>query len=185
MNKVVTSREEILKRSRELIRDKGYGALNIRSVAKQCNVAVGSIYNYFTSKSELIAAVVASVWGEIFTHPEDKRVFFDSILCIDWIYARIKYGAEQYPNFLSLHSLIFMSEDSTKGKELMQSAWLHIQKALEDVLLNDTKIRKDAFNSAFTAKDFAKIEFDIMLASMLRNDFDNSSIRELIKRTLY
>ena len=72
MNPVVTSKEEILKTSRKLIQQQGWTAINIRSVAAACGVSVGSIYNYFDSKSALISAVVESIWCEIFHRPEDK-----------------------------------------------------------------------------------------------------------------
>ena len=62
MNPVVTSKEEILKTSRKLIQQQGWTAINIRSVAAACGVSVGSIYNYFDSKSALISAVVESIW---------------------------------------------------------------------------------------------------------------------------
>ena len=51
MNTIVTSKEEILKTSREMIRQQGWSAISIRSVAAACGVSVGSIYNYFDSKS--------------------------------------------------------------------------------------------------------------------------------------
>ena len=54
MNKVVTSKEEILQTSRKLIQKKGWSAVSIRSVASACDVSVGSIYNYFDSKTDLI-----------------------------------------------------------------------------------------------------------------------------------
>ena len=54
MNTVVTSKEDILKTSRELIQQRGWSAVNIRSVAIACGVSVGSIYNYFDSKAALI-----------------------------------------------------------------------------------------------------------------------------------
>ena len=78
MNTVVTSREEILKTSRELIQQQGWSAVNIRSVASACGVSVGSIYNYFDSKSALVGATVESVWCEIFHRPEDSTVFQDT-----------------------------------------------------------------------------------------------------------
>ena len=75
MNTVVTSKDEILKTSRELIRSQGWSAISIRSVAAACGVSVGSIYNYFDSKAELVGATVESVWCEIFRRPEDATVF--------------------------------------------------------------------------------------------------------------
>ena len=43
MNTNVTSKEEILKVSRALIKEKGWSAVHIRSVAAACGVSVGSI----------------------------------------------------------------------------------------------------------------------------------------------
>lgn len=69
MNNTATSKEEILKTSRKLIQENGWTGVNIRSVAAACGVSVGCIYNYFDSKTALVGATVASVWGDIFHHP--------------------------------------------------------------------------------------------------------------------
>ena len=71
MNTIVTSKEAILRTSRQLIQQQGWNAVNIRAVAKACDISVGSIYNYFGSKSELVAATVESVWCDIFHFPEN------------------------------------------------------------------------------------------------------------------
>ena len=60
-------KEEILKTSRELIRQQGWSSVSIRSVAAACGVSVGSIYNYFDSKAALLSETVSSVWQKIFT----------------------------------------------------------------------------------------------------------------------
>ena len=105
MNTIVTSKEEILKTSREMIRQQGWSAISIRSVAAACGVSVGSIYNYFDSKSDLVGATVESVWCEIFHRPEDDAVFHDVQACIVWMYERMAYGCRQYPGFFTLHSV--------------------------------------------------------------------------------
>ena len=67
----VTSDKAILQASRTLLQEQGWTALNIRSVAAACGVSVGSIYNRFGSKSQLVAATVESIWQEIFCLPQD------------------------------------------------------------------------------------------------------------------
>ena len=42
--------------------EKGYAAMKIRSVAKSCQVAVGTVYNYFPSKEVLAASVLLDRW---------------------------------------------------------------------------------------------------------------------------
>lgn len=130
MNPVVTSKEEILKTSRELIQQQGWTAINIRSVAAACGVSVGSIYNYFDSKSALISAVVESIWCEIFRRPEDGAVFQDTLACVTWMYERMKYGCRNYPGFFTLHALAFLGEDKSGGRQKMQQTWQHILEEL-------------------------------------------------------
>lgn len=185
MNTIVTSKEEILKISRELIRQQGWSAVNIRSVAAACGVAVGSIYNYFDSKSALVGATVESVWYEIFHRPGNENMFQDTQGCIIWMYERMEYGCKQYPGFFTLHSLGFMQEDKSDGRRWMQKTWRHILSELRSVLKRDTKVRPDAFTEQFTVEKFADILFSLMLSALLRQDYDPSAVLEIVHRTLY
>lgn len=185
MNTAVTSKEEILKTSRELIRRQGWSAVSIRSVAAGCGVSVGSIYNYFDSKTDLIGATVESVWCEIFHRPEDDAVFQDVQACVAWMYQRMAYGCERYPGFFTLHSLGFLREDKTGGKQRMQQTWQHILAGLRSVLKQDVRIRPDAFTEQFTAEKFADVLFSQMLSALLRQDYDPSAVLEIVRRTLY
>ena len=38
----------------------------MRTVASECGIALGSLYNYFSSKSELLSATIEAVWKDIF-----------------------------------------------------------------------------------------------------------------------
>ena len=185
MNTVVTSKEEILKTSRELIQQAGWSAVNIRSVAAACGVSVGSIYNYFDSKAALMGATVESVWCEIFHRPEDEAVFQDTQACITWLYQRMEYGCKRYPGFFNLHSLGFMGDDKSDGKRRMQQTWQHILDSLHSVLLRDARVRPDAFTEAFTAEKFSDLLFSLMLSALLRQDYDPSVVLEIVRRTLY
>ena len=185
MNTIVTSKEEILKTSRELIQQQGWSAVNIRSVAGACGVSVGSIYNYFDSKAALVSAAAESIWCEIFHRPKDTGVFQDTQACITWIYERMEYGCRQYPGFFTLHSLGFMQEDKADGKRRMQQAWKHIPEELCSVLKRDSRIRAGAFTEQFTVEKFADVLFSLMLSALLRQDYDSSAVLEIVRRALY
>lgn len=185
MNTVITSREDILKTSRKLIQQQGWTAINIRSVAAACGVSVGSIYNYFDSKAALMCATVESIWCEIFCRPENGAMFQDTQACIAWIYEQMEYGSRQYPGFFTLHSLGFIQEDRSDGKQRMQQAWQHILDELCSVLKRDAGIRAGAFTEQFTAEGFADILFSLILSALLRQDYDPAAVLELVRRTLY
>lgn len=185
MNTVVTSKEEILKASRELIRQQGWGAVNIRSVAAACGVSVGSIYNYYGSKADLVGAAVESVWHEIFHRPEDDAVFRDTLACLVWMYRQMASGCKDYPGFFTLHSLGFMGDGKADGKRRMEHAWQHILDALCAVLKQDPRVRPGAFDQQFTAEQFAGVLFSLMLSALLRQDYDPAPVLEIVRRTLY
>ncbi len=185
MNTVVTSREAILKASRRLIQDKGWAAVNIRSVAGECGVSVGSIYNYFRSKAELIAAAVESVWCDIFHFPEQEYCFDSFSDCIQWIFDSLKKGEEKYPGFFTLHSVGFVNEDKAGGKQLMAQSWEHIRKGLCMALKNDRNIRPDAFDDTFSPEMLSEIVFSLILSEMLQKRNSGSSIQEMIRRLIY
>lgn len=185
MNTVVTSKEDILKASRTLIQKEGWSAINIRSVASACGVSVGSIYNYFDSKAALMSAAVESVWCEIFHRPENGAVFQDTLACITWLYGRMEYGCKQYPGFFSLHSLGFLGEDKSDGRQKMQQTWQHILEGLCSVLRRDANVRPDAFTREFTAEKFADLLFSLMLSALMRQDYDPGAVLEIVRRTLY
>ena len=70
MNTVVTSRQALLAASRTVARRQGLGGLSIRAVAAEARVSVGSVYNYFSGKTELLAATVEEIWMQILSAPE-------------------------------------------------------------------------------------------------------------------
>lgn len=185
MNPAVTSKEEILKTSRELIQRQGWYAVNIRTVAAACQVSVGSIYNYFDSKAALVSATVESVWHEIFRRPEDDAVFHDTQSCIIWLYEQMEYGSRQFPGFFTLHSLGFLQEEKADGKQRMQQVWQHIIDELYSVLTQDSRVRPDAFTEQFTAWQFSNVLFSLLLSALLRQDYDPAAVLEIVRRTLY
>lgn len=55
-------RGKILANAKTELLAKGYDSLTIRSVAKSCGIAVGTMYNYFPSKEMLAAEVMLTDW---------------------------------------------------------------------------------------------------------------------------
>ncbi len=57
--------DEIIKQAKTILLEKGYENFHLRDVSVACGIALGTIYNYFPNKDELIMAVVGSNWDEI------------------------------------------------------------------------------------------------------------------------
>lgn len=185
MNTVVTSREAILQASRVLIQTQGWEAVNIRNVARACDISVGSIYNYFQNKSSLIAAAVESVWCDIFHMPENRGEFEDFTECVKWAYESMRRGNEKYPDFFSMHSMSFLGENKKSGQEFMAKSWDHIKAEFYRVLMKDKKINRNVFQGDFTPQKFVNLVFSLILSSLVQHDYDSAGVVEMIRLVLY
>ena len=65
MPKIIENLEaRLIEEARKQIEQSGYSAMTIRSVAAGVGVGVGTVYNYFSSKEDLIANYMLSDWRE-------------------------------------------------------------------------------------------------------------------------
>lgn len=56
--------QRLMEEALHQIRQDGYSAMTIRSVAKACGVGVGTVYNYYPSKDALVAAFMLEDWQQ-------------------------------------------------------------------------------------------------------------------------
>lgn len=186
MRSAVISREVILTASRTMLREKGWAAINMRSVAAQCGVAVGSLYNYFSSKTELVAATVESVWEEIFRLPTDFPGEERFCRCIEWLYGSMQQGNQRYPGFLTLHAMGFTTGNGKlEGRRMMERIQGELRDALCQVLQQDGQVRQDVFDSRLTREGFVGLVFSMLLSALLRGEQSCEPLISVIHRILY
>ena len=56
--------EKLIEETRRQVMEVGYTALNMREIARNCGVGIGTVYNYFPSKDALIAQFLLQDWKE-------------------------------------------------------------------------------------------------------------------------
>lgn len=55
-------KELILGKAQEILYRDGYQKLSMRTLAKECEIALGTIYNYYPTKKELITEMMEGYW---------------------------------------------------------------------------------------------------------------------------
>ena len=80
----------------------GYSAMTMQSISKACGVAVGTVYNYYSSKDEILIAYLEEKWGKcidtIYIVSRYSRTFDAVIQCI---YDQLKLFEENYQFLLA------------------------------------------------------------------------------------
>ncbi len=63
MPKVIENvKEKLIEQAKKQVLENGYSATSIRSVARACGIAIGTVYNYFPSKDMMIASFMSEDW---------------------------------------------------------------------------------------------------------------------------
>lgn len=183
MKTVITSQEAILETCRKIVTTEGLSAVNMRSVAKACGVAVGSLYNYFPSKGALMQATVRSVWMDIFRR--DTVVSESFLEYLQWMFSRMQWACRQYPGFLSVHAISFTDSNRAEGRKEMEQYFAHLKSGMLSVLEHDPEVRADAFGDTFSREELVDLSFSTLIWLFLQGQSSCAAFFEMVRRAIY
>lgn len=179
------SQEAILSVGKEIVTQSGFDALNMRTIAQRCNISVGSVYNYFPSKGELVTATIASIWQEIIydSHTGVKRLGF--LETIQILFEKIYKGSEKYPSFFTVHPMSLPNIQKQQGREMMDRYFMHIKNGLLTSLEEDPEVIEDVFTDRFTKPAFVDFVFSNILTLLMNGKTSCEYLLEVVRQILY
>lgn len=69
--KILNLEEKIFQAGLKLFSRNGYDNVDMKAIAKECNIAVGTLYNYYGNKKELFLKVLNASWNNTFDKIEN------------------------------------------------------------------------------------------------------------------
>lgn len=185
MNTIITSKEQILKAAFLIAKEKGISKINIRQVAQACGVSIGSIYNYYPTKAELVFAVIEAFWYEAFHGVSwedlEKRSFPDFFEALyHRFYCRLSAFQSEWAEGLSSLS----QQEKKLGKKLEADYFSHIQKGLLWALEQDRSIPVELWAGPFQKEAFAEFVFRNMMGLLQEGKEDCAFFRAALERLL-
>lgn len=179
MPKVIENmREMILKTAKNTLLSEGYDRLSLRWVSRQCNIAVGTIYNYFPSKIALITAIMLEEWTDQTEKIKNACANAENAESgIQSIFANLREFALLYQDVwnLAMHSKE-VRDEMANGRSRRQLLIEQLA-VMISALLERFEMPCEPFLPHFIAAS--------LLAYIVEPDFDYEQINRIFKRIFY
>ena len=174
-------RQILLDHSRTIIDDKSPELFTIRDLAEAADISIGTIYNYFNSKDDILFEVTALYWDEALIDLNQLIEDGPFYLQVEQIFYYLKTQISESGARL-MHSL---SNVRKTGARRMQRTHQEIQNLLVGLMSRDADINSSIWNESFKQEAYAWFIVVNIMAS-LRSGAENLDFFILImKKTLY
>lgn len=176
-----TMRDTLLSCARSTADSDGIDALSIRSIAKKAGVATGTVYNYFSSKDEILLALTEEYWKQ--TLSEMCTAITADSFCgqLEEIFRFLKEKIDRSAGKL----MGSLSNIETAGQQRMTSMQDTLEKTLIRQMEQDPYIRKDAWDETFTMEQFARFIMMNMTLLLRMKANDIVILTAIVERTIY
>lgn len=186
INPEITSKEEIMRVCRKIASEKGLKALNMRTVAAECGIALGTLYNYYEDKETLVIAAVGSVWQDIFNLPEEDEAEPSLPFCdyVERLFCHVYSRFREYPDFITTHTAVPSGCDKSRAINAMERCTEQIRGSLLAVLKGDTAVRPGSFSGELSEKGFVEFVLDSIIMLLIQGKPCDTLIG-IIRRLIY
>lgn len=186
MNTIVTSRSQLLAAARGIAYQEGLSRVSVRAVAAKCGVAVGSLYNYFPTKADLIAAVIEDFWQSAIHHdtcrPEPGEGF---PAFVGRMYADLAHSLSAFrADWLAEIGRLDAAERSA-GRALESQCFSHMQAGLVQALEADPAAHLPPALAGDGVAPFAAFVFQNLLHALRGGAPDCAYLCALLEGLLY
>ncbi len=155
MSRIIENPEQlILSRAKEILYNEGFKKFSMRNLSKKCGIALGTIYNYYSTKEELIIEMMTDYWKEHF------YILEDILNSNDTLYIKLNEIFNKLNIFIKTFKQVWLKPELYENpdciKESLEKENIYIEKLvimIERILLkeeenNKIKLRLDSYETA-------------------------------------
>ncbi len=171
---IVDVKNKLFFTAKHILKTEGYTALSMRKVAKECSIAVGTVYNYVQNKEELVALVIMEDWTHTLERMRRSSVEGKSVeegFC--GIYYALTDFIEEYKDIWNQYARTGDSSHAISSHHLMLREQI------------DSQIRSilERFGQSELLQ-LSSILAEMVLVAAMQSDLDEKLISLLVKRLL-
>lgn len=173
-------RGALLDSARTIADTEGIEAVNMRSIAQRAGVATGTVYNYFSSKEDILLALTEEYWRK--TLHEMRTAVTAASFCgqLEEIFFFLKERIDSSGSSL-MNSL---GEVKKAGQERMDSMQAVLAETLVRRMEQDPSVRDDIWNETFTMEQYSRFIVANMVMLLRTGPYEFHFLIEMVRRTL-
>lgn len=178
-------KEIILASAKDISLEHSINEINIRKVAKKSNISIGTVYNYFPTKADLLVAVIEDFWKEAFTKIDIRALgdksFYEKIEEIyDSLYSYLYNFKENWLEQISLLN----AQEKEVGRKRQEEYFARIRTIIISLMDSDKSIGKHIWSSSITKEKTAQFIFDNMLLNLKKGESNFEFFIEILKKIM-
>lgn len=171
----------LLTHARNIADSKGIESVNIRTIAQLAGVATGTVYNYFSSKDDILLALTEEYWRQALIEIKSE-ISSDTFLGnLEEIFISLREKIDCSAGIL----MGSLSNVETAGQQRMADMQTYLENDLLKIMNGDMKIRSDVWNESFTKEEFIRFTTMNMIMLLRAKAGNIDFLTEIIKRTIY
>ena len=184
MSKIIENPKKlILITAKEILYNEGFKRFSMRTLSKKCGIALGTIYNYYSTKEELIIEMMTDYWKEKF------YILQDIVNSNDTLYIKLNEIFNELSIFIKTFKEIWLKPELYENpdciKKSLEKENIYIEKLvimIENILLEE--VEKNKINLKLDSYETAKFILMNFITMSQMPIFKYSSFEIFLKELL-
>jgi len=175
----------ILNNAKNILYTEGYGSLSIRNVAKASDLAVGTIYNYYPTKKDLVIEMMMEYWEQCFTALEIIITSEQSL------YERLNKIFNELNTFIGTFREVWLKASSFESPDYVESGlekeFIYMEKLIrkiEAMLIEEASKNNSEISIKIDTYELAKFIVMNFITMIQMQMFKYSSFENILKELL-
>lgn len=184
-NNLSNHKEVILSQAKKIAVSDGISKINIRTVAKNSGIAIGTVYNYFPSKGDLLISVVTEFWDEAFADLEGitstSSNFFDNL---ENIYRVLDNYLHHFKENWLNQLVLLKADEKVIARKKEEEYFQKVHDKLILLIDRDPDLQDYPWSEVISKEKMAEFIFDHMLIILKKEKGDLTFFIALLKQIL-
>lgn len=178
-------KEIILSSAKQIALKQGITKINIRSIAQKSGISVGTVYNCYPTKADLLVAVIEDFWSEAFEKINfktlDGKNFYEKIQEVyKNLYAYLHNFKENWLEQISLLN----AQEKKLGRKKEEEYFAKIHAMIISFMDMDENISSKEWKACISKERTAEFIFDNMLLMLKKDESDFEFFIAILKKLI-